>query len=148
MTPPPRSTAGNVLEMPSTLLGSLMRARTMPAPPTKVRPQGELGQAPRQRDHDVPRQRRGTAARHQVLIAALEETGRVAQVRIDPEPFAEQHAVEADDQVGIAGRLLQIEERRAAAEGHAEKWPELPLGTRRRRARQQQCQRQDCDSHR
>ena len=66
---------------------------------------------------------------HQLLlVAALEESGRMPEIRFDAEDIAEQHAADADGRIRLACGVLEIDKRRRAAEGRAHKRLDLPFG--------------------
>jgi len=97
-------------------------------PADEVRPERVFSKAPRQRDHDVARERGGAAVEDQLLIVALEESWRVSEVGFDTENLAEQHAADPDRWIGVTDRMLVVDERRRSSVRDADKRLDLPFG--------------------
>ena len=113
VTPPPRSMAFKLREMNglpsplSTFDEHRRRRRRRSTAAACIR------QAPGQRDHDVAGERAGAAVgdqdRRRRLIAAFEKAGLVPEIRLDAEHVTEQHAAHPHDTVGMANRVVGIE---------------------------------------
>src|SRR5437762_3084105 len=118
-----------------------------------VRPQRVLRAMVRRRDDHVAADRRHAAQHHQMLVA-LEEAGRVGDIDLHPQHFAEERRARAEGQVRVASGELRVHERGRAGERRADKRSNLAILRERARgckqnARQHnRARRGGADAHR
>ena len=101
-----------------------------------------LRQAVRRRHDDIPCDRRHSAAQHEMQVARLKESRCVRQIHFDANDLAQQSGIHTDSDVWLARGTLEIDEGRAAAERHPDKWPNLLLTPNRGRRQSQKTHRQ------
>ena len=92
----------------------------------QVRAKGVLGQAAGQAHHEVAGQRRDVAPQHEMVVARLEESGRMPEVDLDAQHVTKHRRAHADHGVRLARGVFKIDEGRTPTEGRPDAADNIP----------------------